>query len=89
MLAPSWARPAVIGTARARLIALIAAIVFSGSPPAASRGADPADPAAKTTGVGYRSTIAPYTRLRPVTPAPWRERNQRVTPKPQPERNTP
>lgn len=45
-------------------------------------GADPADPSAKVAGVGYRSTIAPYTSLRPTAPASWRELNERVAPKP-------
>ena len=44
--------------------------------------ADPADPAAKVARVGYRSTMAPYTSLRPSTPAPWRERNGSVAPQP-------
>ena len=48
--------------------------------------ADPADPAAKVAPVGYRSTIAPYTSLRPATPASWRERNENVTPQPKRER---
>jgi len=30
----------------------------------------------------YRSTVAPYTPLRPSTPAPWRGRNDSVAPKP-------
>jgi hypothetical protein len=45
-------------------------------------GADPADPGAKVAGVGYRSTIAPYTSLRPTAPSSWREQNERVTPAP-------
>lgn len=45
-------------------------------------GADPADPAAKVAGVRYRSTVAPYTSLRPVQPSPWREQNDRVAPVP-------
>ncbi|EKS28387.1 MAG: hypothetical protein J0G33_05615 [Afipia felis] len=45
-------------------------------------GADPADAGAKVAGVGYRSTIAPYTSLRPTTPTGWAEQNQRVTPSP-------
>jgi hypothetical protein len=67
---------------RGAVIAL--AIAASGCTPATTRmaGADPADPAARAVGVGYRSTIAPYTALRPSTPAPWRERNDNVTPKP-------
>lgn len=43
---------------------------------------DPADPAAPVRASGYRSTIAPYTSLRPATPAPWRDRNEQVTPPP-------
>ena len=45
-------------------------------------GADPADPGAKVAGIGYRSTIAPYTSLRPTAPSSWREQNERVTPAP-------
>jgi hypothetical protein len=44
--------------------------------------ADSADPAAKVARVGYRSTIAPYTSLRPSTPGPWRERNGSFPPNP-------
>lgn len=46
--------------------------------------ADPADPNVKVADVGYRSTVAPYTRLRPAAPAGWREQNQSVAPKPKP-----
>jgi hypothetical protein len=49
-------------------------------------GPDPADPTTKVAAVGYRSTIAPYASLRPSTPAPWRERNDRVAPRPAPDR---
>ena len=45
-------------------------------------GADPADAGAKVAGVGYRSTIAPYTSLRPTAPSSWREQNDRVAPAP-------
>ncbi len=45
-------------------------------------GADPADPGVKVAGVGYRSTVAPYTSLRPTAPGPWREQNERVAPAP-------
>jgi hypothetical protein len=45
-------------------------------------GADPADPGAKVAGVGYRSTIAPYTSRRPTAPSSWREQNDRVAPVP-------
>jgi hypothetical protein len=49
-------------------------------------GTDPADPAVRVAGVGYRSTIAPYTSLRPTAPASWRQQNQRVTPAPKSDR---
>jgi len=44
--------------------------------------ADPADPGARVAGVAYRSTIAPYTSLRPTVPSSWREQNDRVVPAP-------
>ncbi len=47
---------------------------------------DPADPNARVAGVAYRSTIAPYGSQRPATPAPWRERNDSVTPQQKSER---
>ena len=47
---------------------------------------DPADPSAKIAVVDYRSTIAPYSSLRPTAPAPWRERNDSVAPPSAPER---
>ena len=49
-------------------------------------GSDPADPGARVAGVGYRSTIAPYSGLRPTTPSSWREQNDRVAPAPKPDR---
>lgn len=60
------------------------ALALAGCVPATTRvaGADPADPSAKVAPVGYRSTVAPYTSLRPATPAPWRDRNGAVTPQP-------
>ena len=44
--------------------------------------ADPAHPGAKVAGVGYHSTIAPYTSRRPTAPSSWREQNDRVAPVP-------
>ena len=32
--------------------------------------------------LGYRSTVAPYTTLRPVAPSPWKEQNERAAPAP-------
>ena len=52
--------------------AAVTAVVLAGCMQATAPpiGPDPADPGAKVAGVGYRSTIAPYTRLRPTAPAP-------------------
>ena len=91
MSAPSRVKFAAVGTAGARRfskplalcgIVIAATLVAAGCTPATTRlaGADPADPAARVAGVGYRSTIAPYTSARPSTPAPWRERNESVAP---------
>ncbi|WP_298373082.1 hypothetical protein [uncultured Bradyrhizobium sp.] len=69
-------------------VSRIAAAVLAAAPlagcmadgrPLAAAG-DPANPSAQTASVGYRSTIAPYSSLRPATPLPWRERNDGVTP---------
>lgn len=70
------------------LLLAFAALTLSGCMPATTRvaSADPADPAAKVAHIGYRSTIAPYTSLRPATPAPWRGRNDAVTPQPKQDR---
>ncbi|WP_084030694.1 hypothetical protein [Bradyrhizobium paxllaeri] len=62
---------------------IFTAVMLAGCTPETTRmaSADPADPTARVAGAGYRSTVAPYTSLRPSTPAPWRERNDSVTPK--------
>jgi len=44
------------------------------------RGADPADPTATLAAVGYRSTVAPYTSLRPMTPETGQKHNKRAAP---------
>jgi hypothetical protein len=64
--------------------AALAAVVLGGCVPTtvALVGADPADPTARVAGVGYRSTIAPYTSLRPTAPRSWRGLNEGVAPKP-------
>lgn len=61
---------------------LIAAATVSGctARTAPLVGADPADPRVKVAGVGYRSTVAPYTHLRPTRPSDWKQQNQRVAP---------
>jgi hypothetical protein len=64
--------------------AIVAAGLLSAClPPGVARaGHDPADPTARVAAVRYKSTIAPYTSLRPSTPTPWRRRNEGVTPQP-------
>jgi len=59
-----------------------AALALAGCMPATVPlvGADPADPGAKVAGVGYRSTVAPYSSLRPAVPSSWRDQNDRVAP---------
>jgi hypothetical protein len=86
---PAAVRSVVIGATsnvRLRTFAGIAASTVSlvGCIPTGGTlvGADPADPTAKVAAVGYRSTVAPYTSLRPTTPQGWREQNQRVAPSP-------
>lgn len=67
----------------ASVFALVVAVMALGGCAARTvplAGADPVDPAARVAGVGYRSTVAPYTSLRPTTPSGWREQNQRATP---------
>jgi ABC-type amino acid transport substrate-binding protein len=97
MFALFRAIPAAVGSAREphvtlnlRTLAAIAAAagLLAACAPATMpiAAADPADPAAKVARVGYRSTTAPYTSLRPSTPAPWRERNGSVTPHQSPDR---
>ncbi|MCA1364417.1 MULTISPECIES: hypothetical protein [unclassified Bradyrhizobium] len=93
MAALSGAKSAAsaVGDRHSRFIWLLlafAAPALSGCMPATTHmaSADPADPAAKMAPVTYRSTIAPYTSLRPATPAPWRGRNEAVTPQPKQER---
>jgi hypothetical protein len=62
----------------------VAALTLGGCLPTAVplAGADAADPGARVAGVGYRSTVAPYTSLRPTAPSSWREQNDRVAPAP-------
>nr|WP_315831231.1 hypothetical protein [Bradyrhizobium prioritasuperba] len=60
----------------------IGGVVSGCAVPIALKEKDPADPAARVAPVSYRSTVAPYTSLRPATPAPWRQQNEDVTPSP-------
>ncbi len=49
--------------------------------PGAPLAADPSDPNAPVRAVRYTPVLAGYVSQRPVAPKPWRERNERVTPK--------
>jgi hypothetical protein len=62
----------------------VAALMLGGCMPTTVplSGADPADPNTRVAPVGYRSTVAPYTSLRPTAPASWRQQNERVAPAP-------
>jgi ABC-type amino acid transport substrate-binding protein len=93
MFALFRAMPAAIGSAREphvtfklrwlAVIAVAAGLLASCAPATVPiAAADPADSAAKVAAIGYRSTTAPYTSLRPSTPAPWRERNGSFPPNP-------
>jgi hypothetical protein len=97
MLAQLGAILAAVGTVaetisgiRFRTLAALAvtALTLGGCMPTAlpSAGADPTDSGAEVAGVGYRSTIAPYTSLRPTAPSSWREQNDRVAPAPKSDR---
>jgi hypothetical protein len=86
ILAPVRSVAETIFGIRLRILAgmAITALTLGGCLPATVPlvGADPADPGVKVAGVGYRSTVAPYTSLRPTAPGPWREQNERVAPAP-------
>ena len=72
-----------IDTRKAASAAIIAgSLALGGCLPTTAplAGADPADPSARVAGVRYRSTVVPYTTLRPVAPSSWREQNDRVAP---------
>lgn len=45
-------------------------------------GANASDPEARVPPAVYRPVLGNYSSQRPVEPAPWRERNDRVAPAP-------
>jgi hypothetical protein len=58
-------------------------LTVGGCLPAAERpfsGPDPSDPSVRVQALGYRPVLGGYVSLRPVEPASWRERNDRVAP---------
>ncbi|WP_441234026.1 hypothetical protein [Bradyrhizobium sp. 930_D9_N1_4] len=94
MLTLSGAKSAAASAARGGqfrfhwpILALVT-LALCGCMPATTQiaGADPADPAARAARTGYRSTIAPYTSLRPAAPAPWRDPNDAAAPQPKQDR---
>jgi hypothetical protein len=72
------ARPAMLAAISLGILALGGCLPTRG--PLA--GADPADPSVKVAGVRYRSTVAPYSSLRPVAPSPWKALNDNAAPAP-------
>jgi hypothetical protein len=50
--------------------------------PSVSADPAPSNPSAPAPRVSYRSTIGPYTSMRPVEPAPWQKQNEQVAPSP-------
>jgi hypothetical protein len=67
-------------------VPLLAALVqgCTAALPSVSARPAPYSPSAPVPHVSYRSTIGPYTSMRPVEPAPWQQQNQQVAPSPKP-----
>jgi hypothetical protein len=70
---------------RYRLPAVLAAaaLLTQGCAPIPPRpfvGAEASDPDTRVPPVAYRPALGSYSSQRPVEPAPWRERNERVAP---------
>jgi hypothetical protein len=93
MFALLRAMPAAVGSARERyvisnLLRRLATLAAAAGTLAACQpatvpiaGSDPADPAAKVARLGYSATTAPYTSMRPLAPAPWRNDGRAPQPK--------
>jgi hypothetical protein len=65
----SWlVRAVILGVAASAMLPLGSCMPATVALP----GPDPADPAARGAPVGYRSTVGPYTPMRPAEPKPWR-----------------
>ncbi len=65
----------------ASAVLLFAALGGCTTAPSVLAVADPADPDVPVRAVRYSPVLAGYSSQRPVAPMPWRERNERVTPK--------
>ena len=75
---------------RYRLPAVLAAVALmtqgcAASPPRPFQEANASDPDARVPPTAYRPVLGTYSSQRPVEPAPWRERNDRVAPAPKKE----
>jgi hypothetical protein len=62
----------------------VSASVSGCAVPIALNGQNPANPRARVAAVGYQSTVAPYTSLRPTVPSSWRQQNDSVAPSSKP-----
>lgn len=51
-------------------------------PPQPFAGAEVSNPDIRVPATAYRPVLGTYSSQRPVEPAPWRERNDRVAPAP-------
>jgi hypothetical protein len=79
--------PAVARLCKFGALAILLTLAFplagcTDAPRSPVAGQDPADPGARAPRVDYRSTIGSYKSQRPVSPGPWREQNEQVTPAP-------
>lgn len=69
-----------LNLAVAVVLLAVSSTVAGCAAPIALNGRNAADPRAKVAAVGYRSTVAPYTSLRPTVPSSWRQQNNSVAP---------
>lgn len=68
-----------------KLIAIALALLVAACTPISQSnvGPDPADPSVRVPSARYESALGGYLSRRPVEPRPWREQNERVTPRPE------
>ena len=91
MSAQFWPRSAATSRRpalrRYRLPAVLTACALlvqgcAASPPRPFQGADASNPGARVPPTAYRPVLGTYSSQRPVEPAPWIARNDRVAPPP-------
>jgi hypothetical protein len=68
-----------------KAIAIALALLLAACKPVAApiAGPDPVDPYARIPAVRHQPVLGAYVSRRPVEPGPWREQNERVTPREQ------